>query len=263
MARVAATVIAIVLFAGMVAAERSQDFVSSTVWRCRMPPTEPCFTHRGRLSGQNGIAYKIWLVGTKRVVRIDYTEIPDMLEKYLSMTSPDHMDVYGDFDICPLERDRPGQMRAACVAGAIKLAVQDRDRSRPPVRLLSTWPQADADQRSPLRLDSRIPPADPAKYDAIREATEWKNPKVTILANGVLVWSDALEDGRQTIEVSELGQVLVSLPVSAWPYGRVVLASHPVRRRARRGTDSRKSRPGGCDSSATPRRSELVAVMDI
>lgn len=81
-------------------------------------------------------------------------------------------------------------------------------------------------RRSALRLDPRIPRADPAKYDAIRDAADWRNPKVTILADGVQVWSDALDDGHTTIAVSELARVLVSLPVSAWPYGRVALASH-------------------------------------
>lgn len=110
-------------------------------WRCLVPPVEPCFTHRGRLSGQNGIAYMIWLVGTKRIMSVYDTQIPPVLSKYLSMTSPDHGDVYGDFEICPLERDRPGHMRSACVAGATRLVVQDRERTRPPLRLLSTWPR--------------------------------------------------------------------------------------------------------------------------
>ena len=135
------TVIAIVLLAGTLASESSQDATSSTAWRCHAPIKAPCFTYRGRLSGQNGIAYMIWLVGTQRIVRVDQTEIPAMLEKYLSMTSPDHSDVYGDFFICPLEPDKAGHMRSACVAGATRLVVQDRDRSRPPVRLLSTWPK--------------------------------------------------------------------------------------------------------------------------
>ena len=83
----------------------------------------------------------IWLVGTNRIVGVHETQIPAMLEKYLSMTSPDHTDVYGDFEICALEPDRPGHMRSACVTGAARLVVQDRERSRPPLRLLLTWPK--------------------------------------------------------------------------------------------------------------------------
>jgi hypothetical protein len=56
---------------------------------CTKPPVEPCFTHRGRLSGQNGTAHIIWLVGTTRVVAVDNAEMPGLLLKYLDMASPD------------------------------------------------------------------------------------------------------------------------------------------------------------------------------
>jgi hypothetical protein len=84
----------------------------------------------------------LWLVGTKRIVAVDNREMPKMLWKYLDMTSPDHSDIYGDYEICPLEPDRPGHMRRVCISGASSLVVQDRGRSRPPLRLLSTWPKA-------------------------------------------------------------------------------------------------------------------------
>ena len=106
---------------------------------CRTPPVEPCFTHRGRLSAQNGIAHMLWLVGTKRIVAVD-GNMPEVLAKYLDMTSPDHSDIYGDYEICPLELDQPGRMRQACVSSATRLVVQDRARVRPPIRLLATWP---------------------------------------------------------------------------------------------------------------------------
>ena len=59
------------------------------------------------------------------------------------MTSSDHSYIYGDFDICPLESDKPGHLRRACVAGMEKLVVQNLRSSRPPFRLLSTWPADD------------------------------------------------------------------------------------------------------------------------
>ena len=85
----------------------------------------------------------IWLVGTKRIVGVFDTQMPDLLSKYLDMASPDHSDVYGDFEICPRGPALPGHMRPACVASATRLVVQDRDRTRPPLRLLSTWPKKD------------------------------------------------------------------------------------------------------------------------
>jgi hypothetical protein len=141
--RFAPSLIALVLLAGMLSAASERSAPSPTSWRCLAPPIEPCFIHRGRLSAQNGIAYMIWLVGTKRIVAVSDTEIPAMLGRYLDMTSPDHSDIYGDFEICPLGPDQPGHMRSACVTSAVKLVVQDRDRSRPGFRLLSTWPKTE------------------------------------------------------------------------------------------------------------------------
>jgi hypothetical protein len=69
------------------------------------------------------------------------TDIPlPVLDKYLDMTGGNHSYIYGDFDICPTEPEKPGTLRRVCVAGAEKLVVQDELGLRPPFRLLSTWP---------------------------------------------------------------------------------------------------------------------------
>jgi hypothetical protein len=109
-------------------------------WRCTGTPVESCVTRRGRLSSQNGIALRIWVIGTKRTVGVSDTEVPAFVGKYLEMTSDDHSQVYGDFEICPLEPDAPGRMRLVCVRGASRLVVQNLRRPRPPFRLRSTWP---------------------------------------------------------------------------------------------------------------------------
>jgi hypothetical protein len=119
----------------------SAQSVSAATWQCLEKPVEPCFRHHGRLSSQNGIALKIWLIGTTRVVGVHSTETPSIIEKYLDMASPNHSYIYGDFDICPLTPDRPGHMRSVCVAGAERVVVQDTQRARPAFRLLSTWPK--------------------------------------------------------------------------------------------------------------------------
>jgi len=115
----------------------------TTGWHCpNMKPVEACSKVHGRLSSQNGIALKIWLIGTTRVVGLDNDsdQLPTLVRKYLELTSPDHSYIYGDFDICPLEPDRPGHMKRACVVGAEKLVVQDVQALRPPFRILATWP---------------------------------------------------------------------------------------------------------------------------
>ena len=114
----------------------------TSAWPCPATPVEACFKHHGRLSSQNGIALKIWLIGTARVVGLnnDGDTLPAVMIKYLDMTSPNHSYIYGDFDICPTEPDRPGHLRRACLAGAEKLVVQDVQGVRPPLKILSTWP---------------------------------------------------------------------------------------------------------------------------
>ena len=119
----------------------STNGAGAAPWLCRAKPVEPCFKHHGRLSSQNGIALKIWLLGTTRMVALDNDpdELPAIVRKYLEITSPDHSYIYGDFDICPLEPDTPGHLRRVCVVGAEKLVVHNLQGSLPPYRLLSTW----------------------------------------------------------------------------------------------------------------------------
>jgi hypothetical protein len=75
------------------------------------------------------------------------------------------------------------------------------------------------------RLNSRIPAPIRAKYKAIRDAKDWLNPTITIQPEGVEIINRAIPGGRKTVALGELRRFLVTLPVSAWPYGCVVLAS--------------------------------------
>ena len=111
-------------------------------WTCSTPPVEPCAKRHGRLSSQNGIALKLWLIGTKRVVALnnDFDSLPSETRKYLYLTSEDHSYIFGDFVVCPLEPDTPGQMRRVCITGAEKLVVEPLRRPGPSFRIESTWP---------------------------------------------------------------------------------------------------------------------------
>ncbi len=102
----------------------------------------PCFKHHGRLvsysSGSPSL--RIWLIGTKRVVGLEDFTIPSVIEPYLDATSPDYSFIYGDFELCPVEPDKPGHMRRVRMVGAQNLVVANAQGSqRPPFRLLSTW----------------------------------------------------------------------------------------------------------------------------
>ena len=61
----------------------------AAAWPCPAQPVQPCFKHHGRLSSQNGIGLKIWLIGTTRVVGLDnsFETLPPLVVKYLDMTS--------------------------------------------------------------------------------------------------------------------------------------------------------------------------------
>jgi hypothetical protein len=78
-------------------------------WTCPTTPVEPCAKRHGRLSSQNGIALKLWLIGTKRVVAPtnDLDAVPSEIGKYLDLSSEDHSYIFGDFLICPLEPEWP------------------------------------------------------------------------------------------------------------------------------------------------------------
>jgi len=117
--------------------------VAQTSWKCERQPIEPCVRRHGRLSSQNGIAHKLWLIGTHRMVAVENSSMPLVVEKYLEITSDDHSYIFGDFDICPTSPDVPGHIMSACIAGAEKLVVQPLRKPELPFRLLPTWP-ADA-----------------------------------------------------------------------------------------------------------------------
>ena len=109
-------------------------------------PAFPCFKHHGRLmGGLNGITIRLWLIGTNRVLAVEGgVTLPEDANKYFDAASPDFSVIYGDFEICPLEPDVPGQARRVEVNRFEKLVVQNlKDSSRPPFRLLSTWPKQD------------------------------------------------------------------------------------------------------------------------
>ena len=69
-------------------------------------------------------------------------------------------------------------------------------------------------------LDPRIGPADVQRYESIRDSGDWQNPFLTIRSEGVEI--TLRRSGSHIVAVADLGQALIGLPVSAWPYGRVV-----------------------------------------
>ena len=133
-------VLAIAMTFGVLLAT-GEPLTAQQPWTCPMPPVEACATRHGRLSSQNGLPLRLWLIGTKRVVAVENGDaLPSEIGKYLEMTSEDHSYIFGDFVVCPLAPDTPGQIGRACVTGAEKLVVQPLRRAGSPYRILSTWP---------------------------------------------------------------------------------------------------------------------------
>ena len=80
--------------------------------------------------------------------------------------------------------------------------------------------------RSEPRLDSRIPAPDRSQYRAIREARAWRNPYLSISNRGFELRSLSAPEPRVVV-LNDLRRVLTELPVSDWPYGRVVVVQMP------------------------------------
>lgn len=69
-------------------------------------------------------------------------------------------------------------------------------------------------------LTQRIADADPKVYQGIRDGKSWRNPYLIIRADEIEVAGATGVKGP--ISVDDVTQFLEGLPVSAWPYGRVV-----------------------------------------
>jgi len=70
-------------------------------------------------------------------------------------------------------------------------------------------------------LQSRIPKPDPKKYQAVRDAKDWKNPILIVLRDGIEI--RGVTPLGQGIPVESVAGALERLPNSAWPYGLVVI----------------------------------------
>jgi hypothetical protein len=86
--------------------------------------------------------------------------------------------------------------------------------------LAARSPQNDSVQDG--RLNARIGPANPQRYKSIRDVKDWGNPYLVIRRDGIEVIAKGVLSSRQTVASTDLRRTLLELPVTAWPYGRVV-----------------------------------------
>jgi hypothetical protein len=70
-----------------------------------------CFKTHGRLRTYNGIGSVIWQIGTDRELAVGEQELPSVLKE-----AGDYgVDHFGDFEVCPLTKQREGEMQWVCV----------------------------------------------------------------------------------------------------------------------------------------------------
>ena len=66
-----------------------------------------------------------------------------------------------------------------------------------------------------------VPLADPKVYEHNRDAKNWQNPYLVLRADGV-GFVDLKNSEIVILKPEQLPDTLAKLPISAWPYGRVV-----------------------------------------
>jgi len=84
-------------------------------------------TVHGRMTAGNGTpTVRIWVTGTKRILGVEDDEIsftlPPKLEGHIDWDN----NAWGNFEVCPLTKDRPGVMRKVCVESADRVHSQPR-----------------------------------------------------------------------------------------------------------------------------------------
>lgn len=111
--------------------------VSKRTIPCKTPENAAtCYWTRGRLGFYNGTpAYRLWKIGTHRLLGI-YSgpsaersdsldnERPQFPANLQEKFRPTENRIFADFEVCPLEPERPGAMQAACIESAKNIFVE-------------------------------------------------------------------------------------------------------------------------------------------
>jgi len=100
--------------------------IADQVQACRTDPdiVDACFTVHGRLSAWNGSpTLRIWKVGTNRILG-DHEDwpLPEKLAEHLNWD----IEAWGNFEVCPFTKERPGVMQMVCIESASDLVYRKR-----------------------------------------------------------------------------------------------------------------------------------------
>jgi hypothetical protein len=100
--------------------------LAEQVQACKTDPDiiGACFAVHGRLSAWNGgPSLRIWKVGTKRILG-DHDDWP--LPQNLAERMGWEGEAWGDFEVCPFTRERPGEMQMVCVESGKNIVYRER-----------------------------------------------------------------------------------------------------------------------------------------
>lgn len=106
--------------------------------RCKTPEiAASCYWTHGRLNFANGNpSYRIWKVGTKRILAVYSgpsrfpprkdadSELPEFPGSVDKVFRPPDNHIFADFEVCPLEAEREGEMQAVCIESAKNIFVE-------------------------------------------------------------------------------------------------------------------------------------------
>ena len=120
-----------------ISAETSPAYLRKYV--CKTPKLAPsCYWTHGQLKFWEGTpSLRLWKIGTKRILGIysgpetypgdldgdnEHPELPANIQARLK---PFANQIYADFEVCPLEPEKPKTMQAACIEAAKNIVVDD------------------------------------------------------------------------------------------------------------------------------------------
>jgi hypothetical protein len=107
--------------------------------------------------------------------------------------------------------------------------------------LLACAPQQKPPAPDPAAVLQSVPAADLGKYEHI-EMRNWRNPYLILRADGIALL-DPADNAEIQLNPDGMLSALADLPVSAWPYGRVVaIAANPVTRSEQEGVSIRRNK---------------------
>jgi hypothetical protein len=96
---------------------------------CKSNPdvVDECFKIHGRVRVVNGAGTVIWRIGTDRLLEVEDEElVPANFSKAMYGHGDVYgRDVFGDFEVCPFSKSKPGEMQMVCVESASRLVVRD------------------------------------------------------------------------------------------------------------------------------------------